>query len=63
MRDRLPSDWIAASCSPITQAAPMTAAITCATSRVRLGPSVMNSAMVIATANAMAVKLIAITTA
>ena len=47
----------------MTQAAPMTAAITCATSRVRFGPSVMNSAMVSATANAMAVRLTASTTA
>ena len=63
MRDRLPSDSIAASWSPMTQAAPMTAAITCAASRVRFGPSVMNSAMVSASANAMAVRLTASTTA
>ncbi len=40
----------------------MTAATTCATSRVRFGPSVRNSATVSATANAVAVSAHAATT-
>ena len=38
MRDSVPYDRIAATCSPMTNAAPITAATICATSRVRFGP-------------------------
>jgi len=62
MRDSVSNDRIAPTCSPITKAAPITAAKICATSRVRLGPMVLNSAMVSATASAAAVKPTAATT-
>ena len=62
VRDRLPMDWIAASCNPITKAAPMTAATICAANRVRRGPSVLNSRIVSATASAMAARLTAAST-
>jgi hypothetical protein len=43
---------MAATCRPITKAAPMMAASTCAVSRVRFGPMMRNSATVTATATA-----------
>ena len=53
-RDRVPVERIAATCSPMTKAAPITAATICATSRVRFGPMARNSATVSATASAVA---------
>ena len=50
----LPAERIADVCSPMTKAAPITAATTCAATRVRLGPSVRkrNSTRAMATAAA-----------
>ncbi len=53
-RDRVPVERIAAACSPMTKAAPITAATICAASRVRFGPMTRNSATVSATASAVA---------
>ena len=49
-------------CNPMTKAAPITAATICATSRVRFGPMMRNSATVSATASAAAISAHAATT-
>ena len=61
-RDRLPEEKIAAICRPMTKAAPITAATICAISRVRLAPMRRNSAMVSASAAAVATAPMAATT-
>ena len=50
----VPYERIAANCTPMANAAPITAATICAMNRVRLGPIVRNSAPVITTAIATA---------
>ena len=61
-RDKLPEEKIAAICNPMTKAAPITAATICAISRVRLAPIRRNSAMVSASAAAVAIAPMAATT-
>ena len=51
-RDSVPVDNIAATCSPMTNIPPTTAAAICATSRVRTGPISLNKKIVNATASA-----------
>ena len=62
MRESVPCDRIAATCSPMMKTAAITAATICAASRVRFGPISRNSSTVSATAPAAAVAPIAITT-
>ena len=62
MRDSVLLERIASACTPMTKAAPTTAAMICATSRVRRGPIVRNSATVSATASAEAASPIATAT-
>ena len=61
-REMLPEEKIAAICKPMTKAAPITAATICAISRVRLAPTMRNSAMVSASAAAVATAPMAATT-
>ena len=62
MRESVPCDRIAATCSPMMKTAAITAATICAASRVRFGPIRRNNSTVTATAPAADVAPIATTT-